>query len=58
MKRVPQRTWLIGAASIAAAALVIAAVAVREGVQTWRGRGCCAAPGLHGAACAGDCCDD
>jgi divalent metal cation (Fe/Co/Zn/Cd) transporter len=40
-----------------AAALVIAAVAVREGVQTWRGRGCCAAPGLHGAACADDCCD-
>jgi divalent metal cation (Fe/Co/Zn/Cd) transporter len=25
------------------AALVIAAVAVREGVQSWRGRGCCAA---------------
>ena len=24
-----------------AAALVIAAVAVREGVQTWRGEGCC-----------------
>ena len=27
----------------AAAALVIAAVAVREGVQSWRGDGCCAA---------------
>jgi divalent metal cation (Fe/Co/Zn/Cd) transporter len=26
------------------AALVIAAVAVREGVETWRGEGCCAAP--------------
>jgi divalent metal cation (Fe/Co/Zn/Cd) transporter len=26
-----------------AAALVIAAVAVREGLETWRGRGCCAA---------------
>ena len=38
------------------AALVIAAVAVREGVQTWRGEGCCAAPGLHGAACADGCC--
>jgi divalent metal cation (Fe/Co/Zn/Cd) transporter len=24
-----------------AAALVIAAVAVREGVQSWRGEGCC-----------------
>jgi divalent metal cation (Fe/Co/Zn/Cd) transporter len=28
------------------AALVIAAIAVREGVQTWRGEGCCA-PGVH-----------
>jgi divalent metal cation (Fe/Co/Zn/Cd) transporter len=26
------------------AAFVIAAVAVREGVQTWRGEGCCAGP--------------
>ncbi|HWH05503.1 MAG TPA: cation transporter [Gaiellaceae bacterium] len=26
-----------------AAALVVAAVAVREGLQTWRGQGCCAA---------------
>jgi divalent metal cation (Fe/Co/Zn/Cd) transporter len=25
------------------AALVVAAVAVREGVQSWRGQGCCAA---------------
>lgn len=29
-----------------AAALVIAAIAAREGVQTWRGKGCCA-PGAH-----------
>ena len=39
------------------AALVIAGVAVREGVQTWRGGGCCAAPELPGAACADGCCD-
>ena len=25
------------------AALVVAAVAIREGVQSWRGEGCCAA---------------
>jgi divalent metal cation (Fe/Co/Zn/Cd) transporter len=30
-----------------AAALLIAAVAVREGVETWRGEGCCAAPDLR-----------
>ena len=39
------------------AALVIAGVAVREGMQTWHGQGCCTAPDLHGAACADDCCD-
>ena len=33
------------------AALVIAAVAVREGVQTWRGEGCCTAPDLTGDRC-------
>lgn len=40
------------------AALAIAAVAVREGVQTWRGEGCCVGPSLdpHGAACEDDCC--
>ena len=40
------------------AALVIAAVAVREGVETWRGEGCCAAPpiGHPTASCADDCC--
>src|SRR3954454_17873985 len=41
-----------------AAPLVIAAVAVREGLETWRGEGCCAAPELTpaGAACKEDCC--
>jgi divalent metal cation (Fe/Co/Zn/Cd) transporter len=43
-----------------AAALVIAAVAVREGVEAWRGEGCCA-PGTDLAAgehddCVDDCC--
>ena len=42
----------------AIAALAIAAVAVREGVQTWRGEGCCVEPSLdpHAAACEDDCC--
>jgi divalent metal cation (Fe/Co/Zn/Cd) transporter len=42
------------------AALVIAGVAVREGVQTWRGEGCCAGPAVPsatGAACTDGCCD-
>jgi divalent metal cation (Fe/Co/Zn/Cd) transporter len=40
------------------AALVIAAVAVREGLETWRGEGCCASPELvPAAACNEDCCD-
>lgn len=55
-----------------AAALVIAAVAVREGIEAWRGEGCCApSAGLPAAgrgdgcapteapagdACADDCC--
>lgn len=40
------------------AALLVAAVAVREGVQTWRGEGCCAAPALDpaGRPAADDCC--
>jgi divalent metal cation (Fe/Co/Zn/Cd) transporter len=39
------------------AALVIAGVALREGIQTWRGEGCCAAgPGLTPAACRDECC--
>jgi divalent metal cation (Fe/Co/Zn/Cd) transporter len=40
------------------AALAIAGVAVREGLETWRGEGCCAGPDLSGspASCADDCC--
>ena len=40
------------------AALLIAAVALHEGRQTWRGEGCCAAPALAPAetACEDDCC--
>jgi divalent metal cation (Fe/Co/Zn/Cd) transporter len=40
------------------AALAIAGIAVREGVQTWRGEGCCASPALSPVAgeCADDCC--
>ena len=38
------------------AALVIAAIALREGLETWRGEGCCAAPALTPAARSdGDC---
>ena len=36
------------------AALFIAAVAVREGFQTWKGEGCCAAPSLEPKG--SDCC--
>jgi divalent metal cation (Fe/Co/Zn/Cd) transporter len=40
------------------AALAIAGVAVREGIETWRGEGCCAAPELSPpAAWHDDCCD-
>ncbi|WGX99494.1 cation transporter [Nocardioides sp. L-11A] len=38
------------------AGLVIAAVAVREGIQAWRGEGCCAPSATVGVA-AGDCAD-
>ncbi|MEA2419317.1 MAG: hypothetical protein QOE60_1523 [Thermoleophilaceae bacterium] len=39
------------------AALLIAGIAVREGLQTWRGEGCCAAPNLTpAAACDDECC--
>jgi divalent metal cation (Fe/Co/Zn/Cd) transporter len=40
------------------AALVIAGVAVREGLETWRGEGCCAPPVLSaaGSSCEDDCC--
>ena len=39
------------------AALLIAGVAVKEGIVTWRGQGCCAAPGVTeaGIGCADDC---
>jgi divalent metal cation (Fe/Co/Zn/Cd) transporter len=42
-----------------AAALLIAGIAVREGLETWRGEGCCAAPGLDPgtAGCQEDDCD-
>jgi divalent metal cation (Fe/Co/Zn/Cd) transporter len=40
------------------AALLIAGIAVKEGIETWRGEGCCAAPDLaSSAACDGDCCN-
>jgi len=40
------------------AALLIAGVAVREGLETWRGEGCCAAPALStgDSGCEDDCC--
>jgi divalent metal cation (Fe/Co/Zn/Cd) transporter len=40
------------------AALFIAGVAVKEGLETWRGEGCCVAPPLNApaAACHDDCC--
>ena len=39
------------------AALAIAGVAVKEGLETWRGEGCCAAQAVHeaGTACAEGC---
>jgi divalent metal cation (Fe/Co/Zn/Cd) transporter len=39
------------------AALVIAAVAVREGLETWRGQGCCATPAFAAPTCNDECCD-
>ena len=39
-----------------AAALVIAAVALKEGVEAWRGEGCCAPPPAAEDACADPCC--
>jgi divalent metal cation (Fe/Co/Zn/Cd) transporter len=38
--------------------LLIAAVAVREGIEAWRGEGCCVASPLDGAAVADGCDDD
>lgn len=41
------------------AALAVAAIAVREGVQAWRGEGCCAPAGATSSAMdADDCCSD
>jgi divalent metal cation (Fe/Co/Zn/Cd) transporter len=45
----------------AVAALVIAAVAVREGREAWRGEGCCSVPAgmpQDGSTCTSACCDD
>jgi len=39
-----------------AVGLLIGAVAVREGMQTWHGEGCCAAPAIADEACQEDCC--
>ena len=41
-----------------AVGLLIAAVAVREGREAWRGEGCCVSSPLDGASFAGECCDD
>jgi divalent metal cation (Fe/Co/Zn/Cd) transporter len=46
-----------------AVGLLIAAVAVREGLEAWRGEGCCVSSPLDGArfieaGCADDCCQD
>jgi hypothetical protein len=41
-----------------AVGLLIAAVAVREGVDAWRGEGCCVGSPLDGAGFAEDCCED
>jgi divalent metal cation (Fe/Co/Zn/Cd) transporter len=39
------------------AALLIAGVAVKEGLETWRGEGCCAVPSPAGHTHQDDCCD-
>jgi divalent metal cation (Fe/Co/Zn/Cd) transporter len=39
------------------AGLLIASVAVKEGVETWRGEGCCTVPDLTARRAADDCCD-
>lgn len=38
--------------------LLIAAVAVREGAEAWRGEGCCVSSPLDGAGFAEECCDE
>ncbi|MFD7160068.1 cation diffusion facilitator family transporter [Kribbella sp. NPDC059898] len=40
------------------AGLVIAAVAVREGLEAWRGEGCCAPATTSGRGCTDGCCAD
>ncbi len=42
----------------AAAGLVIAAVAVKEGVAAWRGESCGCVPAPDGSRCPDDCCSD
>jgi divalent metal cation (Fe/Co/Zn/Cd) transporter len=39
-----------------AVALLIAAVAVNEGREAWRGESCCTAPAIADEGCEGDCC--
>ena len=39
-----------------AVGLLIAAVAVREGVESWRGEGCCVSSPLAGVGFTDDCC--
>ncbi|HWM62845.1 MAG TPA: cation transporter [Solirubrobacterales bacterium] len=41
-----------------AVGLLIAAVAVREGAEAWRGEGCCVSSPLDGAGFADECCDE
>ncbi len=41
-----------------AVGLLIAAVAVREGAEAWRGEGCCVSSPLDGASFAEDCCGE
>jgi len=41
-----------------AVGLLIAAVAVREGVEAWRGEGCCVTSPLDGVGFADDACQD
>ena len=41
-----------------AVGLLIAAVAVKEGLQAWRGEGCCVSSPLDGATFADECCEE
>jgi hypothetical protein len=49
---------LVGLLGNAIVGLLIAAVAVHEGVEAWRGDGCCVSSPLDGASFAADGCDD